>query len=197
MMKPPTYGIVSGNVQIVPENAGIYYRAENEKYLLFFENSNVKKIFRNIDENYEKMLFKIYQVKVAKEGFIKSEKFYYYWKGRLFEKERILDLVESDFTILEIDGKSYFFPSDGEKDRLERFLEEHSENEIIIKKYKEGVLSGGELPETKKTIEVLEEETGIKNEKKSRWDQICDFFKGIGNWFVKIWNTITGWLKRF
>ncbi len=180
-MTVPTYGIVSGSVQIVPENTGIYYRAENEKYLLFFENPNVKKIFRVIDQNYESLLFKIYQVKVTEEGFVKSDKFYYYRKGKLFEKEKILDLAESDFTIVEIAGKSYFVPPDSEKDRLERFLEEQKE-EITVKRFKDGVLySGGESPETKKTIEIPEEENGVGNEKKSRWDKIRHTIIGLLN----------------
>lgn len=55
--------------------------------------------------------------------------------------------------------------------------------------------ASGESLETTKTIEVLEEEEGITNASKSFWDKVCDFFKGIGDWFVKIWNTITGWFE--
>lgn len=132
-----TYGIVSGRVQRVPENPGIYYRAENEKYLLFFENSNVQKIFRNIDRNYEKLLFKIYQMRVTDRGFQKSERFYYYLNGHLFEKERISDFFESDFTIVEIEGKTYYSPS---MEKLENLLDEHSSESITIKWFKDGVL---------------------------------------------------------
>lgn len=132
-----TYGIVSGRVRRVPENPGIYYRAENEKYLLFFENSNVQKIFRNIDRNYEKLLFKIYQMRVTDRGFQKSERFYYYLHGHLFDKERISDFFESDFTIVEIEGKTYYSPS---MEKLENLLDEHSSESITIKRFKDGVL---------------------------------------------------------
>lgn len=54
--------------------------------------------------------------------------------------------------------------------------------------------NGNEIESTK-TIEVLEEQSGIKSEKKSFWDKVLDFFRSIGNWFVRIWETIVGWFK--
>lgn len=54
--------------------------------------------------------------------------------------------------------------------------------------------NGNEIESTK-TIEVLEEESGIKAEKKSFWDKVLDFFRSIGNWFVRLWETIVGWFK--
>lgn len=55
--------------------------------------------------------------------------------------------------------------------------------------------ANGNEVETTKTIEVLEEEKGITNNSKSWWDKVCEFFKGIGDWFVKLWNSIVGWFK--
>lgn len=54
--------------------------------------------------------------------------------------------------------------------------------------------NGNEIESTK-TIEVLEEQSGIKSEKKSFWDKVLDFFRSIGNWFVRLWETIVGWFK--